>query len=60
MASTVMSLWVGPIPPVVKTSVQIFRDISDVLVLGAAGQDLVPDHQERSRDNLFGSGRVGG
>ena len=39
---------------------QIFRDIADVLVLGAAGQDLATDHQERGRDNLFGSGRVGG
>src|SRR5262249_90557 len=39
---------------------QIFRDIADVLVLGAAGQDLATDHQERGRDNLFGSGRSGG
>src|SRR5262245_16287583 len=39
---------------------QTFRDIADVLVLGAAGQDLAADHQERGRDNLFGSGRVGG
>ena len=39
---------------------QIFRDIADVLVLGAARQDLATDHQERSRDNLFGSRRVGG
>src|SRR6266487_523912 len=39
---------------------QTFRDIADVLVLGAAGQDLATDHQERGRDNLFGSGRVGG
>src|SRR5262249_22442432 len=37
-----------------------FRNIADVLVLGAAGQDLATDHQERRRDNLFGSGRVGG
>jgi len=36
---------------------QIFRDIADVLVLGAAGQDPVTDHRERGRDNLFGSGR---
>src|SRR5262249_18817555 len=39
---------------------QIFRDIADVLVLGAAGQDLAADHQERGRDNPFGNGRVGG
>src|SRR5215813_4142454 len=39
---------------------QILRDIADVLVLGAAGQDLTTDHQERGRDNLFGSGRVDG
>ena len=39
---------------------QIFRDIADVLVLGAARQDLATDHQERSRDNLFGSRQVGG
>src|SRR5262249_32810227 len=88
--SAVMSPWVGPIPPVVKTYVQrcrsalsastiavsssptthfleidadrhqIFRNVADVLVLGAAGQDLATDHQERGRDNLFGSGRVGG
>jgi hypothetical protein len=31
---------------------QIFRDIADVLILGAAGQDLATDHQERGRDNL--------
>jgi hypothetical protein len=31
---------------------QIFRNIADVLVLGAAGQDLATDHQERGRDNL--------
>src|SRR5262249_37656342 len=30
------------------------------LVLGAAGQDLATDHQKRGRDNLLGSGRVGG
>ena len=30
------------------------------LILGAAGQDLAADHQECGRDNLFGSGRVGG
>ena len=35
---------------------EIFRDIADVLVLGAAGQDLATDHQERGRDNLIGSG----
>jgi hypothetical protein len=39
---------------------QIVRDIAHVLVLGAAGQDLATDHQERGRDNLLGSGRVGG
>ena len=39
---------------------QIFGDIADVLVLGAARQDLATDHQERGRDNLLGSGRVGG
>ena len=37
---------------------QIFRDIADVLVLGAGGQDLATDHQKRGRDNLFGSGRA--
>jgi len=26
---------------------QIFRNVADVLVLGAAGQDLTTDHQER-------------
>jgi hypothetical protein len=26
---------------------RIFRNIADVLVLGAAGQDLAADHQER-------------
>jgi hypothetical protein len=39
---------------------QIFRNIADVLVLGAAGQDLATNHQERGCDNLFGSGHVGG
>src|SRR6516164_4367496 len=29
---------------------QIFRNVADVLVLGAAGQDLATDHQERGRD----------
>src|SRR5262249_44282092 len=38
---------------------QIFRDIPDVLVPGAARQDLATDHQERGRGNLFGSGRIG-
>jgi len=38
---------------------QIFRDVADVLVLGAARQDFAADHQERGRDNLFGSGRGG-
>jgi hypothetical protein len=33
----------------------MFRDIADVLVLGAAGQGLATDHYERGRD--FGSGR---
>jgi hypothetical protein len=37
---------------------QIFRDIADVLVLGAAGQDLAPDQQERGRDNPCGGGRA--
>jgi len=32
----------------------------EIVGLGAAGQDLATDHQERGRDNLFGSGRVGG
>jgi hypothetical protein len=36
---------------------QIFRDITDILVLGAARQDLVADHQKSGRDGLFGSGR---
>src|SRR5262249_39779980 len=39
---------------------QIFRDIADVLVLGAARQDLATDPQERGGDSLFGSGRVRG
>jgi len=39
---------------------QIFVDIANVLILGAARQDLAADHQERGRDNLFGSGRRGG
>ena len=39
---------------------QIFRNVADVLVPGAAGQDLATDHQERGRDSLFGSRRVGG
>ena len=39
---------------------QIFGDIADVLILGAAGQDLAANHQERGRDNLIGRGRVGG
>ena len=30
---------------------EIFCNIADVLVLGAAGQDLATDHQERGRDN---------
>ena len=30
------------------------------LVLRGARQDLATDHQERGRDSLFGSGRVGG
>ena len=37
---------------------QIFRYIADVLILGAARQDLVADHQERG--DFFGSGCVGG
>ena len=39
---------------------QILRNIADVLVFSATGQDLATDHQERGGDNLFGSGRVGG
>ena len=39
---------------------QIFRNVADVVVLGAAGQDLATDHQERGRDNLFGSGSPSG
>jgi hypothetical protein len=31
---------------------EIFRDIADVPVLGAAGQDLAADHQEGGCDNL--------
>ncbi len=37
---------------------QIFRDIADVLILGAAGQDLVAYHQECG--DRFGSGHIGG
>jgi hypothetical protein len=37
---------------------QIFRDIADVLILGAAGQDSVADHHEGG--DLFRSGCVGG
>ena len=33
---------------------QIFRDIADVLVLGAAGQDFVADHQQGGGDDLLG------
>jgi hypothetical protein len=33
---------------------QIFGDIANVLILGAARQD----HQERGRDSPFGSGRA--
>jgi hypothetical protein len=32
---------------------QILRNIADVPVLGAAGQDLATDYQERGRDHLF-------
>jgi hypothetical protein len=39
---------------------QIFRDIADILVLGAARQDLVADHQQCGRDGFFGSGRICG
>ena len=35
-------------------------DIADVLILRAARQDLATNHQERGRDNLSGSERVGG
>src|SRR5262249_17784062 len=38
---------------------QIFRDIPDVLVPGAASQDLATDHQKGGRDILIGSGSVG-
>jgi hypothetical protein len=38
---------------------QIFGDIANVLILGAAGQDLAADHQERGRNGFFGSRRVG-
>ena len=37
---------------------QIFHDIADILVLGAARQDLVADHQQCGRDGLFGSGLI--
>jgi hypothetical protein len=37
---------------------QIFRDIADILVLGAARQDPVADHQKCGRDGLFGGGRI--
>src|SRR5208337_1665990 len=37
---------------------QIFRDIADVLVLGAARQDFVANHQQGG--DLFRSGYVGG
>ena len=33
---------------------QIFGDVADVLVLGAAGQDLVADHQQRGGDGVLG------
>jgi hypothetical protein len=33
---------------------QILRDIGDVLVLGAAGEDLVTDHQQRGSNDLPG------
>src|SRR5262249_13537953 len=39
---------------------EIFRDIANVLILGAAGQDLVADHQERSSNDFFGRGRIYG
>jgi len=32
---------------------QIFRDIANVAILGAAGQDLVADHQDRGGDDLL-------
>ena len=37
---------------------QIFGDVADVLVLGAPGQDLVADHQERGGDDLFRTRRI--
>src|SRR5207244_13117446 len=36
---------------------QVFRDIADVLILGAAGKDFIPDHQQRGGDVLLGCGR---
>ena len=39
---------------------QVFGDVADVLVLGAAGQDLVADDENRGRDDLvFVLGRLG-
>ena len=52
------SLLVVDHPPLLEIDAerrQIFRDIAHVLVFGAAS-----DYQERGRDNLLGSGRVGG
>ena len=39
---------------------QVFGDVADVLVLGAAGQDLVADDEKPGRDDLvFAVGRIG-
>src|SRR5262249_1535318 len=37
---------------------EVFRDIADVLIRGAAGQDFIADHQEGG--DLFGSGCING
>src|SRR6516165_766949 len=37
---------------------EVFRDIADVLILGAAGQDFIANHQEGA--DLFGSGCING
>src|SRR5207244_4198381 len=38
---------------------EVFGDIADVLVLGAAGQYLVADHQHGGGDGAFGCGGIG-
>ena len=35
---------------------EIFGDIADVLVLGAAGEDFFRDHQQRGGDDFFRRG----